>query len=108
MNINITEDKNVEIYIKDKLMEEIEVFVDNIDEKLTTTEYRHLFIVNEQQNKLYKEKSKIFHSLVEKLLYVMKIVRPDLETAILFLCRRVSKRDVDDWKNLKRVLSWVK
>ena len=54
MNINITEDKNVEIYIKDKLMEAIEVFGYNIDEKLTTTEYRHLFIVNEQQNKLDK------------------------------------------------------
>ena len=38
----------------------------------------------------------------------MKISRSDLETVISFLCRRVSKSDVDYWKKLKRFLFWVK
>ena len=38
----------------------------------------------------------------------MKISRPDLETVISFLCRRVSKSDMNYWKKLKRFLFWVK
>ena len=46
--------------------------------------------------------------VVANLLYIMKISRSDLETVISFLCRRVSKSDVDYWKKLKRFLFWVK
>ena len=38
----------------------------------------------------------------------MRGARPDLETAISFLCRRVSKSDKENWKKLKRVMLWVK
>ena len=54
------------------------------------------------------EKSEIFHSTTAKLLYVMKRARPDIETAISFLMRRVSKSNIHDWKKLKRVLGWLK
>ena len=37
----------------------------------------------------------------------MKRARPDLETAIGFLCTRVSKSDEDDWKKLRRVIAYV-
>ena len=38
----------------------------------------------------------------------MKRSRPDLETAIGFLCTRVTKSDEDDWKKLRRVIAYVK
>ena len=38
----------------------------------------------------------------------MKRVRPDIETSISFLMRRVSKSAVDDWWKLKRVLAYLK
>ena len=38
----------------------------------------------------------------------MKRARPDLETAISFLCTRVGKSDVDDWKKLRRVIAYLK
>ena len=38
----------------------------------------------------------------------MKRARPDIETSISFLSRRVSKSAEDDWKKLKRVLGWLK
>ena len=55
------------------------------DEKLTTPAYSHLFVVNKQATQLYEENSEIFYLVVAKLLYIMKRLRPGLETAILFL-----------------------
>ena len=57
---------------------------------------------------LSREKSKIFHTIMAKLLYIKKQVRPDLESAILFLMRMVSKSDEDDWKKLHQVLGFLK
>ena len=43
-----------------------------------------------------------------KLLFIVKRARPDCETAISFLTRRVSKSDEDDWEKMRRVLLWCK
>ena len=52
MNINITEDKKVEIAIKEQLWEAMEVFGENVDEQLTSPAYSHLFVFNEQAQQL--------------------------------------------------------
>ena len=52
--------------------------------------------VNEECDKLSGEKRDGFHSIVMKLLWIIKRARPDLETAIGFLCTRVDKSDEDD------------
>ena len=108
MNINITEYKKVEIDMKQKMLESIETFGENIEERVTTPASIRLLIANEQSQQIDEEKSKGFHYVVVKLLYIMRRERPDLETAISLLCRRVSKNEVDNWKKLKRVLSWAK
>ena len=46
--------------------------------------------------------------VVAKLLYIAKRARPDIETAIAFLCTRVSKSTMNNWLKLKRVLSILK
>ena len=38
----------------------------------------------------------------------MKRARPDLETAISYLCTRITKSDIDDWGKLKRVIAYIK
>ena len=38
----------------------------------------------------------------------MKRARPDLETAIGFLCTRVRNRDEGNWKRLRRVITYLK
>ena len=53
MNINIPEDKKVEIDTKEQLFEAIEEFGDIFYEKVTTPASSHLFIVNEQAQQLY-------------------------------------------------------
>ena len=59
----------------------------------------HLWKVNKNAEKLDEKKADLFHSIVAKLLHVTKRSRPDIETAVAFLMTRVSKSDVDDWKN---------
>ena len=56
MSINITEDKQLEIEMKEQLLEAIEEFGEHLDKIVTTPESSHLFIVNEQAKKLYEEK----------------------------------------------------
>ena len=68
MNIYITKDKKVDIDRKDKLLEVIEAYIENLDEKATTPASSPLVVVNKQAKRLDEEKRKIFHSLVIKLL----------------------------------------
>ena len=56
---------------------------------------------------LDQERKEVFHSIVARLLWVMKRARPDLEITIVFLCTRVTKSDKDYWKELKRVLTFI-
>ena len=68
--------------MKERLLEEIELFGENIDEKVTTPESTHLFIVTKKSQQLDEEKRYTFHSVVAKILYIMKRARPDLEISI--------------------------
>ena len=68
MDINITENKKVEIDMKEKLLEAIEASGENIDEKVTTPESSHIFLVNEQAKQLDEEKRESFHLVVANLL----------------------------------------
>ena len=52
ININIMEDKEVEIETKNIFLEEIGAFGEHIDEKVTTPESSHLLIFNGQAQKL--------------------------------------------------------
>ena len=45
---------------------------------------------------------------IAKLLFAAKRARPDIQTAIAFLCTRMQAPDEDDWKKLVRVLGYVK
>ena len=76
--------------------------------QVTTPSNHSLFRVDEMSVELDSNKSAIFHSTTAKLLYLMKRVRPDLETSVSFLMKRVSKSTDEDWDKLKRVLNYVK
>ena len=94
--------------MEDQLMEAIELFGEELEGKVTSPAQHHLFQVNEDAEPLDKNKKEIFHSVTAKLLYLVKRARPDLETLVSFLTMRVTKSDVDDWKKLKRGLTFVK
>ena len=112
MNITITEDKKLQIEMKEHLQEAIDMYSsiegDGVNEVVTSPARPRLREVNDDCPKLTGDKREGFHSIVAKLLWTMKRARPDLETAIGFLCTRVDKSDTDDWRKLRRVIAFVK
>ena len=49
-----------------------------------------------------KDMREIFHSVMEKFMYLEERARPNIEMTIAFLCTRVYKSDVGYWKKLKK------
>ena len=68
----------------------------------------HLFDVDPDAGKLVPETKEAFHHLVAQLLYLSKRARPDIQTAVSFLCTRVQCPDVDDYKKLNRCLAYLR
>jgi hypothetical protein len=62
-----------------------------------------LFEVNANCSKLNMENSEFFHHVVAQLLFLCKRARPDIQTAVAFLCTRVKSPDADDYSKLIRV-----
>ena len=68
----------------------------------------HLFDVNDKAERLSSEKSEFFHHKnVAKLMFLCKRARPDVQTAVAFLCTRVKTSDVDDYKKLGRTMMYL-
>jgi Reverse transcriptase (RNA-dependent DNA polymerase) len=68
----------------------------------------YLMNVNPDCKRLDSETAVMYHHLTVKLLYLAKRVRPDLQTAVSFLCTRVQNPDEDDWKKLGRCLTFLR
>ena len=107
MNITITKDKFLEIEMKESIKDAIQSFEEEIHGTVTSPTPRHLFQINDSSPKLNNRQAEIFHSVTAKLLYLEKRARPDIETAVAFLTTRVSEPTIDDWKKLKRVLTYL-
>ena len=107
MRIEITKDKKVIIDMRDQLCEILQDFSEDIQGEVTSPAAKHLMDVNDNGVLLSESKRSEFHSTVAKLLYIERRGRPDIETAVSFLTTRVSNPDEDDWKKLKRVLTYL-
>ena len=109
MKIGINKDKTISIDMRQQLRKVIEEFekYDTIDAKVTTPAAYNLFSVNPDAEQLDEELSEVFHSVTSKLGYIMKRGRPDIETAVSFLMKRVSKSDIDDWMKLRRLIGFI-
>ena len=94
--------------MKAQILDAIESFGEEIEGYVLSPSARHLMTVDDNATKLSQAKQEIFHSVTAKLLYIEKRARPDIEPTVAFLCTRVDKSDVDDWKKLKRNLKWLK
>jgi hypothetical protein len=108
MTIDYTENGTVKFSMDEMIQECLGAFGESLESMAAKTPAaNHLFAVNEDCEKLSEQLREKFHSIVAKLLYVAKRVRPDILTAISFLSRRVRVADMDDWKKLKRLLSYL-
>ena len=107
MRLEIMPDKRIKISMKDHVEEALEMFGEAITGTVSTPHTKRLFDVTPAKE-LDSNRSEIFHSVVAKLLFIMKRSNPDIETAISFLMTRVTKSDEEDWKKLKQVLTFLK
>ena len=60
----------------------------------------HPFKVKDNPSTLNKVRAELFHRVVAQLLFVTQQGRPDPQTAISFLTKRVQGLDEDDYKKL--------
>ena len=59
----------------------------------------YLFETNEDPTYLDEESAEFFHHMTAKALFLAKRARPDIQTAVSFLCTRVKRPDEDDYKS---------
>jgi len=69
---------------------------------------KDILTVDETATALQETERKLFHTSVTKLLYLSKRSRPDILTAMGFLCTRVTKATAQDTLKLRRVLGYLK
>ena len=103
-------DKRIEIGMVDQLLEVIDLYKSKhgkLENRYTSPAGHQLFDINPDEILLDTDKRELLHTITQKLLYIMKRGRPDIELAVSFLCTRVRNPSLDDWKKLKRVLGWL-
>jgi hypothetical protein len=95
-------------YAKKMIIDIPEEFAEEFDGEAPTPAANHLFTVDENQTKLDEKRAQFFHTYVAKTLFLCKRARPDLQTVVSFLCKRVKDCDEDDWKKLKRMIQFIR
>jgi hypothetical protein len=81
MHVTFNDDRTATIKMKDYVKEAISDFGDSITKSATSPARRDLFEIDEGSEGLTTDRSKVFHSVVRKLLYVSKRGRLDTVTA---------------------------
>ena len=53
-------------------------------------------------------KSKIFHLVAAKILYVTKRTRPDIEPEVAYFTTRLANSNLDYWNKIRRCITFLK
>ena len=72
MKIKITKDKTIEMSMKDQIEEAFEMFGEKLEGSVSSPATKKLNTVDPKATQLNNKKSDIFHSVVAKLLFVVK------------------------------------
>ena len=111
--LGMTIDYSVKGKVKFYMFDYIEQVLSEVDSTLMvgsskTPAGAQLFSVSDDGIKLNRKEADAFHRNVARLLFLSKRARPDLQTAVAFLCTRVQSPDVDDNKKLGRVMRYLR
>jgi hypothetical protein len=108
MTIDYSEDGKVKIIMSDYIDRMLDEAPDDMSGTAVTPAANHLFDINDKVEKLDDKQSELYHRLTAKALYLCQRSRPDLQTAVSFLCTRVKQPDIDDWKKLSRLIKYIR
>ena len=99
----------VQVKMFDYINNTVKELPSDMDGEAATPAPNHLFEVNhDNPTMLDKEQADLFHHHVAKLLFLCKRARPDIQTAVSFLCKRVKGPDTDDYKKLAWVMRYLR
>ena len=68
---------------------------------------KHLLEVKEMARKRSKDDSQIFHTILDKLLFLSKQAQLDIITGVALLTNRVIEQDEKNEKKLSRILKYL-
>jgi hypothetical protein len=108
MDLTFNNDKTVTVGMTGYLEEALEDWGNDFDTRVVSPAAVHLFEVDENCEKLPEVKRELLHRIVAKLLFVSTRARPDIHLAISYLTSRCSKADYNDWKKLRRLMTYIK
>jgi hypothetical protein len=109
MTIDYTQDGKVKIIMEDYIKNILVELPEDMNGESPTPAGTHLFEINGKNPSYLDDKmAMFFHHNVAKLLFLCKRARPDIQTAVSFLCTRVKRPDTDDYKKLARVMRYLR
>ena len=107
MTLDYTEDGFVKIDMVEYIAKCLADLPERMQGKANTPAADDLFIIDVDSELLDKKGSEFFHSKVAQILFLGKRGRPDLLTAISFLCTRVKSPTKQDDEKLCRVMKYM-
>jgi hypothetical protein len=108
MTIDYSTDGKVRFSMIDYIKDILDELPGDMDGENTTPAANFLFDVDDDCENLDAETAEFFHHNTAKLLFLCKRARPDIQTAVAFLCTRVKQPDTDDYKKLARVMKYLR
>lgn len=108
MHIHFPGDKSVHIKMSSYIENALSDFPEELGKSVTSPASEHIFRVNPNGTPVEEEKRIIFHTIVARLLFISTRARPDIYPTIAFLTSRCACADQDDWKKLKRLLTYLR
>jgi hypothetical protein len=110
MTLDFSLEGKVRITMVDYIQNMLNDLPSDMDGEAATPAANHLFDVNAATADMLldREAAELYHHNVAKLLFLCKRARPDIQTAVSFLCTRVKNPDTDDYKKLARVMRYLR
>jgi Reverse transcriptase (RNA-dependent DNA polymerase) len=110
MTIDFTKPGKVVFFMIDYIKGMLTGLPEDMEGESPTPAANHLFDVHPESENMLLDKptSDMFHHNVAKLLFLCKRARPDIQTAVSFLCTRVKNPDTDDYKKLSKVMKYLR
>jgi hypothetical protein len=108
MTLDYSTKGKVKIKMIDSVAKMIEALPEEFDGVASTPAGNDLFKIDEDSPKVEEKKAQFYHTYVAKTLFICKRARPDLQTTVSFLCKRVRDCREDDYKKLKRMLQFIR
>jgi hypothetical protein len=87
MTLDYSTKGKVNIKMVDSIEKMLVDLPEEFDGEAPTPAANHLFNIDENSPKVDEERAQFFHKYVAKTLFICKGARPDLQTAVAFLCK---------------------